>query len=187
MPVLFFPEQRNLSMQHIHNPVTEFHEEQQFRQPWVWLLLLATTVGVIGMFAHGIYTQLYLGQVWGDRPMSNTALVISAAFSFLICAGFTLLFYKLKLITGVSPDGIHIRFFPLTRRIISFDSITSCKARTYRPIREYGGWGIRFSRKGNAYNVSGNRGVQLEFKQGKPLLIGSQKAEELAHAINKYL
>ena len=174
-------------MQHIQIPVTEFHEEQQFRQPWLWLLLLVITACVIGMFAHGMYTQLYLGQSWGDRPMSDSALVISAAFSFLISAGLTLLFYKLKLITEVGPDGVHIRFFPLTRRKITFDSITSCKARNYRPIREYGGWGIRFSRKGNAYNVSGNRGVQLEFRQGKPLLIGSQRAEELADAINKYL
>ncbi len=174
-------------MPHTHSPVAEFHEEQQFRQPWVWLLLLLITVCVTGMFAHGIYTQLYLGQAWGDRPMTDTALVISAAFSFLISAGLTLLFYKLKLVTDVGPDGIHIRFFPLTRRQITFDSITSCKARTYRPIREYGGWGIRFSRKGKAYNVSGNRGVQLEFKQGRPLLIGSQMSEELAEVINRYI
>jgi hypothetical protein len=174
-------------MQHIRNPVTEFHEEQQFRQPWIWLLLLLTTVCITGTFAHGIYTQLYLGQTWGDRPMSNTALVIAAAFSFLISAGLTLLFYKLKLITVVNADGVHIRFFPLTRRKISFDSITSCRARTYRPIREYGGWGIRFSRSGKAYNVSGNRGVQLELKQDRPLLIGSQMPEELADVINQYL
>ena len=137
-------------MQHIHNPVAEFHEEQQFRQPWVWLLLLVITLCVSGMFVQGFYTQLYLGQAWGDRPMTDTALVISAAFSFLISAGLTLLFYKLKLITEVGPDGIHIRFFPLTRRNISFDNITSCKARTYRPIREYGGWGhpLQQKRKG---------------------------------------
>jgi hypothetical protein len=174
-------------MQHIHNPVAEFHEEQQFRQPWVWLLLLVITVCVTGIFAHGMYTQLHLGQAWGDRPMTNTALVISATFTFFVSAGLTLLFYKLKLITEVGHDGIHIRFFPLTRRKISFHSITSCKARTYRPIKEYGGWGIRFSMKGKAYNVSGNRGVQLEFKEGRPLLIGSQRAEELAEVINSYL
>ncbi len=174
-------------MQQTHNPVEEFHEEQQFRQPWVWLLLLAITLWLAGMFAHGLYTQLYLGQAWGDRPMSNTALVLSAAFSFLITAGLALLFYKLKLVTVVGPDGIYVRFFPLTSRKISFADITSCKARTYRPIREYGGWGIRYSRKGKAYNVSGNSGVQLEFRQGRPLLIGSQRTEELAEVINKHL
>ena len=107
-------------MQHKNNSVTEFREEQQFRQTWVWLLLLVITVCVTGMFAAAMYTQLYLGQPWGDRPMSDTALVISATFSFLISAGLALLFYKLKLITEVGPDGIHIRFFPLSRRKISF-------------------------------------------------------------------
>jgi hypothetical protein len=174
-------------MQQTHNPVAEFHEEQQFRQPWVWLLLLAITLWLTIMFAHGLYTQLYLEQPWGDRPMSNTGLVVSATISLFITAGLALLFYKLKLVTVVGTDGIHVRFFPLTSRKISFADITSCKARTYRPIREYGGWGIRYSRKGKAYNVSGDRGVQLEFREGRPLLIGSQRAEELADVINKHL
>lgn len=174
-------------MQYKHEPISGFYEEQQFRQPWVWMLLLVITVWLAGMFIHGIYTQLYLGQPWGDRPMSNNALVISATVSFLITAGLALLFYKLKLITKVDADGIHVRFVPLTSRTIPFENITSCKVRTYRPIREYGGWGIRFSRKGRAYNVSGNRGVQLEFSKGMPLLIGSQKPEELADVINRYI
>ena len=171
----------------MRDPTVDFHEQQQFRQPWVWLLLLIITIGLSGMFTHGIYTQLYLGQAWGDRPMSDTALVVSATLSTLITAGLALLFYKLKLVTLVDPEGIHIRFFPLSNRTIPFDNIISCKARTYKPIREYGGWGIRFSRKGRAYNVSGDRGVQLELTKGMPVLIGSQKAEQLADAINKYL
>jgi len=38
--------------------------------------------------------------------------------------------------------------------------------------------------KGKAYNVSGNRGVQLELLNGGRILIGSQKPEELVKAIN---
>mgnify|MGYP001089165244 CR=1 FL=1 len=34
-----------------------------------------------------------------------------------------------------------------------------------------------------AYNVSGDRGVQIELLNGKRLLIGSQQAEELLRAI----
>lgn len=41
--------------------------------------------------------------------------------------------------------------------------------------RDYGGWGIRYGRKGKAFNVFGSRGLQLEFTNGKRLLIGSQK------------
>jgi hypothetical protein len=36
---------------------------------------------------------------------------------------------------------------------------------------------------GGAYNMKGNRGVQLVFKNGIRLLIGSQEAENLEQAI----
>jgi hypothetical protein len=164
-----------------------FREEQQFRQPWLWMLLLLLTLGVIALFAYGIYTQLYLGRAWGDRPMSDGALLFSAVFTIAVSGGTFLLFYALKLITVVDGTGIQLRFFPLTRKHIRFDAILSCKAVHYHPIKEYGGWGIRFSRKGRAYNVSGDRGVQLELSTGKSFLIGSQRAEALADAINAHL
>jgi hypothetical protein len=52
-------------------------------------------------------------------------------------------------------------------------------------IIEYGGWGIRktFSGKGTAYNVKGKNGLQLVFKNGDRLLIGTQKAEELKETL----
>lgn len=169
------------------NAAVEFHEEQQFRQPWVWILLLFLTLGVSALFIYGIYKQLYLGQAWGDRPMSDNALIFSAVITVAVCGGTCLLFYTLKLITVVNGAGIQLRFFPLTCKHFRFDAIRSCKAVRYHPIREYGGWGIRFSKKGRAYNVSGDRGVQLELSTGKPFLIGSQKADELADAINAHL
>jgi len=55
--------------------------------------------------------------------------------------------------------------------------------RTYRSFREYGGHGIRYSNNGKAYNVSGDRGVQIELLNGNRVLIGSQRAEELVQAI----
>jgi hypothetical protein len=174
-------------MQQRNNHASTFREIQQFRQPWLWSLLLATTITVAGVFIHGIYTQLYLGQPWGDQPMSDSALVITAIVSIMLSAGLTLLFYSLKLITEVSPAGIYIRFFPLTSKTIRFEAIKSCSARSYKPVREYGGWGIRFGRKGKAYNVYGDKGVQLVFTDAMPLLIGSQRSEELADIINGYI
>ena len=56
--------------------------------------------------------------------------------------------------------------------------------RSYNPIRDYGGWGIRWGTKGKAYNVSGNRGLYLEFSDGKQLLIGLQKPEEFVEALD---
>lgn len=86
-------------------------------------------------------------------------------------------------------DGLCVRVLPFTRfrRHIPFDLITSCEARTYSPIREYGGWGMKFGRGGKAYNVMGNRGVQLVLVSGERLLIGSQRADELAGVIKSRL
>ena len=160
-----------------------FREVQKFRQRALWILLLITDFLTLILFGYGIFKQLIMGQSWGSRPMPDSVLVIVGALTILLLSVLTYAFYRMKLVTEVRNDGLSIRFFPLTTQIIPFEHIRTCKAREYHPIREYGGWGIRYGIKGKAYNVSGNRGVQLELIQGKSLLIGSQRPEELAHAI----
>ena len=93
------------------------------------------------------------------------------------------LFYKMALVVEVREDGLHYSFFPFIRRTIAFENIAHCEARSYNPLKEYGGWGVRYGRSGKAYNVSGQRGVQLELATGERLLLGSQRPEELAAAI----
>jgi len=90
----------------------------------------------------------------------------------------------MKLITEVRSDGLYIRFYPMSQRVVAYETITSCVPITYSPSREYGGWGIRWGRSGRAYNVSGNQGVQLKLSDEKPMLLGSQRPGELANAIN---
>ncbi len=41
-------------------------------------------------------------------------------------------------------------------KTFSLDKIVGAEARSYQPIVEYGGWGVRWSRSGRAFNVSGN-------------------------------
>jgi hypothetical protein len=84
-----------------------------------------------------------------------------------------------------SQRNVQCRFCPFVRREILFRGIRRCDARTYRPVWEYGGWGVRFGLRGRAYSVSGNRGVQLELVNRKRILIGSRRPEELALAIQE--
>ncbi|MGK0329715.1 MAG: hypothetical protein ACJAXF_003214, partial [Polaribacter sp.] len=63
--------------------------------------------------------------------------------------------------------------------------------RTYLPISEFGGWGLRggfFFNKGKekAVNISGNIGIQLILKSGKKLLIGTQKESEAKSVLETY-
>jgi hypothetical protein len=90
-----------------------------------------------------------------------------------------------RLVTEVRADAIYVRFAPFHRSFRRFPwaSITSADARTYRPIREYGGWGLRGFGRNRAYSVRGNRGLQIVFKDGRRLLIGSDRADALGQAI----
>ncbi len=62
-----------------------------------------------------------------------------------------------------------------------------CYARRYSPLREYGGWGIRYGWSGWAYNLRGHEGVQLVFQNGGKLLLGSQQPQELEAAIRSIM
>jgi hypothetical protein len=156
--------------------MVHFREVQQFRQSWLWAPLL----GVMASLCYGLYRQFWLRQPFGDHPMSDvTLLLISSLFFFLIAW-----FYLVKLVTEVHDQEIRARFnFIWFAKRIPFNEIRSVEAVTYRPLRDYGGWGIRLGREGWAYNVSGNRGVRFHYKDGKKFLIGSQRPEELEQAI----
>ena len=103
-----------------------------------------------------------------------------------------LLFALFKLITVINSECIRISFhiFPFNvKRIFLWNEIKICRIRTYQPIMEYGGWGIRaWGSSGTAFNVSGNIGLQLELTNKKRVLIGTQKPDEIKnflHQLNK--
>ena len=59
------------------------------------------------------------------------------------------------------------------------------EVRRYSPILEYGGWGYRPGRKKLALNVSGNQGLEIKFRNGRKLMIGTQKREDLERVIRR--
>jgi hypothetical protein len=65
--------------------------------------------------------------------------------------------------------------------------LTKSYIRQYSAIKEYGGWGLRIGLlgKGTAYNVSGDKGLQLEFTTNKKILIGTNRADEITVTLNK--
>ena len=167
----------------VHQGNVDFQEVQRIRQPWVWVLLLSSTIFTLILFGYGMIKQLVLGQPWGNRPLPDLALIIVGTLVILLMVGLTYFFKTLKLITEVREDGLHVNFFPVSRQIIRFDEIRNCEVLTYNAIKESGGWGIRRMRGGKAYNMSGNRGVQLDTVTSGKVIIGSQQPDQLARAI----
>lgn len=165
------------------NSETLFAERQRFRQLWVWLIL----AGLNGLFLYALITQVIMGESFGNKPMSNTGLVITSGLSIL----FTLFFLSIRLDTEIREDGIYVRFFPfhINWKHYPPESISKCYVRKYSPLTEYGGWGIRLGAfgKGKAYNISGNKGLQIELTGGKKILIGTNRPEELDAVLKENL
>lgn len=159
-----------------------FHEEQKFKQIWIWLSISISS-GIIWFIA---VKQIIFRQPVGQNAMPDLLLFI---LWLLLGVGMPVMFYLTRLTTEVRYEGVYVRFIPFhfSWQKIEFDEIQNCQAVTYRPIAEYGGWGIRYSRHGKAYNVGGNRGVRLELNSGKQLLIGSERSDELNLAIDAQL
>lgn len=166
-----------------------FAEEQKFRQGWLWLLLTGTVlVGLVGAVSVLVFlpykTEVAQMIMW---LIMGFILFISVLIPLGVCA----LFYFMKLAIEVRLDGIYLRFSPFHRsyRCIHFDQIERYYMRQYRPVAEFGGWGIRrgWGDAGKAYNVRGNEGIQLVLRDGAKLLIGSQRSSEFSSALDRAL
>jgi Family of unknown function (DUF6141) len=164
-----------------HSEEVVFREVQRFKQRWIWPLVLVAAGGAwIVAIIH-----FFVGDSAAKGRMPDVLMVF---ILLLIGIGLPLLFLFIMLVVEVRRDGLYYRFYPfhLSFHGIPYGEIKKVEARTYRPVKEYGGWGIRFSkRNGKAYNMSGDRGVQLELMNGKRVLFGSQQADELAAAIHQ--
>jgi len=154
-----------------------FHEVQKIRNTRLGFFVLVVILVCLGLMLYGLAKQSGTGVL-------NSWDIVVGLIAILFFTGFIYLSYAMKLTIEVGEKALYIRFFPLSGRNIEYKDIKSCNVRMYLPIGEYGGWGIRFGANGRAYNVSGDKGVQLELAQEKRLLLGSQRADELADAIN---
>ena len=88
--------------------------------------------------------------------------------------------FLLHMTTEVTPTDVRVWFgwAPTYPRSCRSARSARIEVVTYRPIADYGFWGIRAGRDGErALIARGNRGVRLELTDGTRLLIGSQRPE----------
>jgi hypothetical protein len=85
----------------------------------------------------------------------------------------------------IEKEGIYIRYFPFHFKPLFFNwsEIDYFELRKYNPLNEYGGWGIKGTKKNRAYNVSGDMGLQLTLKSGRKILVGTVNPQKLEVAL----
>ncbi|HJN18924.1 MAG TPA: hypothetical protein QGH10_25720 [Armatimonadota bacterium] len=156
------------------------HEERQPSPWWVWLIVAVVWLSVVGT-AWGIW------QEWSKTPAAER----SAMLWIGPCIGLAVLALIHVVLGGsrVAVTDVEVQFYlgrwPRPVRI-AISEIRACRPVTYRPIAEFGGWGIRRGRnKTWAYTSSGNRGLLLYLQGERRALLGSDNPETLASILSR--
>ncbi len=160
-----------------------FYEAQQFRQWWFWSIIGITTVGVLLFNVTAFYNQIILGIPYGDKPMSDTGLILFSILSLALTVGLAIAFYNAKLEIRVERYGISYRYLPFIRewRFIAKENIMSWKVGSYFPP----GYGITLGFRFTTYNVSGIAGLELKIANRRNIRLGTRKPEELRRALQQ--
>lgn len=142
----------------------------------MWYLVCAATIlPIVGLIIYAFYT---------DKSDGYVGAAIASAVTLVVMIGLAVA----KLTVSIDRDSIYYKFTPFvnSQKVIRKEEIDEIYVRKYKPIIEYGGYGYRFRfRSGRAMNVSGNMGLQLILKNGKKLLIGTQRPELMETAVKK--
>jgi hypothetical protein len=126
------------------------------------------------------WLQIFSHHPWAGLPVTNGGLLFLTILTLLVYVRLM----TVRLVTELLPDRLSVVMKGLWRRVrVPVADIREAAAIEFDPVREYGGYGVRFGPRGQAYIASGKQAVQLEMRDGRKLLIGSRRADELARGI----
>jgi hypothetical protein len=147
-----------------------FSEKQKMKGIWI-ALIPALIIVTLSMYQKGF------------NSTDLTPMITSITLVLLVI----ILLLKMQLKTAIFEDRIEVQYFPfhLKQRIIRFDELTSFETRVADCAKEYWGWGYKGTKKNRSYTAYGDFGLQLTFKNGNRLFIGSQKQGELEQVVNQ--
>ena len=150
-----------------------FAESQRLTLWWAWLLVMAAA-------ALAWWSWLSSEALAATNLMPGLSRALLGVLYVVSGILLPLFLVLLRLETRFTERELIVRWWPVWGRRIPLDRIGRHGAVRYRPFRDYGGFGLRFSpRFGWAWNASGNRGVKLQVAGGRPVLVGSQRPDDL--------
>ncbi|HLW20733.1 MAG TPA: hypothetical protein VKX33_10430 [Cyclobacteriaceae bacterium] len=160
-----------------------FKESQKFNHPLLWI-----AIGIAWLLVNIPAIQDLLNEYSMGNNLWNSGRGSAALVGIVVTNLVVILFLLMKLETRIDASGIQFRYPPMVNswRKIPINDIHSIRVIRYFPWA-YGGWGIRLSWHGWAYNVKGNKGIMFKRKSGKQLLIGTQSSQQVQQAVNNLM
>ena len=161
------------------NPVL-FSEHQQLPKWLNWVIILPEALILALVVIQSVYQALQT-----HKSIASTDLLVPLVIVCVVTILPVVFVLAAKLVTTVSDDGMSIRWIPLQLHPvkIDLDNAVSVTAMTYNALRDFGGWGIRYGLHGMIYNMQGNKAICITYQQGKKLMIGTQRPDELLAAV----
>ena len=162
-----------------------FQERQRFKQWWIMPLIMFPFI--IMLISITIY-QLSTGKPVGDKPMSNTMVIVTPILFILFTAILTVIFYFMRLDTVINEEGVYEQMFPFQLKFgfTPWDNITDAVVIKKNPFTQPHGWGMRYGLTGNkTFSTFGNRALQLTLNNNKKIYIGTKQPEELTEFLEK--
>lgn len=153
-----------------------FKETQKLNLRWKWIFFIA------------LYIIMFWALYYQMNEKFDFSAVISITFSLCMIFLLNIVVITMKLETEIDESRIIYRYKPfhLKPKIIYWNEVSDFYIRIYKPYKEYGGYGLQRKMKyGRAFTVSGKTGLQLLFKDGKKILIGTQKPKEIEMIVGK--
>ena len=158
-----------------------FVEEQRFKR---WILLIVLVIPIVSGIIPIILAKNNTGTLDNESFWGLTITFIGIVLAFLFI-------WSMRLQTKIDEQGIYYQYFPihLSQKFITWSDLKDCQVIKYNSLARFGGYGYRrslFKNKGIAMNVGGKFGVQLILKNGKKILIGTQKEQEAIAVLETY-
>ena len=92
-----------------------------------------------------------------------------------------------RAIRRIILEGSHVDQCYAIGEMICSGDVETMYHRSCRPIKEFGGYGVRwgFGNNGRAFLVSGAEGIQLLLKGGGKVFIGSKEANHFIESVSE--
>jgi hypothetical protein len=136
-----------------------------------WVGLLSIIVPLI-FVASAVLVWFIEGWTWFGS-LFGAGMIIIGVFMILFTFG-----GQRALLTR---QNLTIRWGAIGLRVLNLDTadITAAELMEFSPLRDFGGYGIRFGRGMTAYYFRGHRGVKITTAKGTQYLVGSDHPERL--------
>lgn len=153
--------------------------EIQKVSPWFAIAILFSGMGV-GLVL--MLREIFFSE---DKPI---ALLLLLGGLVLFIFGLVFFLARARLETFVSDLGIYVRYAPFQQRFVYIPkaAISRVYLRNYDAFSEYGGTGIKGTRRNLAYSVNSSDGLQIELTDGSKLLIGTEQVKLLSTVLLDY-